>query len=50
MEPTGKDERETALIVRIDPEDLKKLTVEHPELKVTNHYEKFLSYSNRISR
>ncbi|KJJ23111.1 MULTISPECIES: hypothetical protein [unclassified Neisseria] len=40
MEPTGKDERETALIVRIDPEDLKKLTVEHPELKVTNHYEK----------
>ena len=42
MEPTGKDKRETALIVRIDSEDLKKLTEENPELKVTNHYEKNL--------
>lgn len=40
MEPTGKDKRETALIVRIDSEDLKKLTAQNPELIVKHEYQK----------
>ena len=40
MQPTGKDKRETALIVDITPEMLEKLTPTNPELVVKYEYQK----------
>ncbi|WP_416192467.1 hypothetical protein [Neisseria sp. CCUG12390] len=38
--PTGKDKRETALIARIDSEDLKQLNAENPEIIIEHEYQK----------